>query len=145
MLLYENMLETVIYARDKWLIPGGMLFPDKAKIIIAAIEDGKCKDEKIDFWNDVYGIDMSVFIKLSLKEPLIEEVTSEAIVSTSCPVFEANLETITVDQLSFVSTYSIQFTRKDFMHGFVGWFEVIFSHCHKPVILTTSPRGKLTH
>ena len=28
-LLYESMLETVLYARDKWLAKDGMLFPDK--------------------------------------------------------------------------------------------------------------------
>ncbi len=33
-LLYESMLDTVIYARDKWLIPGGLLFPDKAQLFV---------------------------------------------------------------------------------------------------------------
>ena len=28
-LLYESMLETVLFARDKWLAEGGLLFPDK--------------------------------------------------------------------------------------------------------------------
>ena len=145
MLLYENMLESVIYARDKWLIPGGILFPDKAKITIAAIEDGKYKDEKIEFWHDVYGTDMSVFREISLKEALIEEINSESMISTSCPIFDVDLETITASELNFISNYSLQFTRKDFMHAIVGWFEVIFSHCHKPITLSTSPRLKFTH
>jgi len=29
-LLYESMFDSVIYARDNYLKPGGMLFPDKA-------------------------------------------------------------------------------------------------------------------
>jgi precorrin-6B methylase 2 len=29
-LLYESMLDTVIFARDKWLVPNGIIFPDKA-------------------------------------------------------------------------------------------------------------------
>ena len=28
-LLYESMLETVLFARDKWLAEDGLLFPDK--------------------------------------------------------------------------------------------------------------------
>ena len=28
-LLYEAMLDTVLFARDKWLAPGGILMPDK--------------------------------------------------------------------------------------------------------------------
>lgn len=42
------MLDTVLVARDKYLRPGGMLFPDKATIYIAAIEDEDYKAEKIN-------------------------------------------------------------------------------------------------
>ena len=46
-LLYESMLDTVLYARDKYLAPQGLIFPDKATIFMAGIEDGEYKDEKI--------------------------------------------------------------------------------------------------
>jgi hypothetical protein len=46
-LLYESMLDTVLYARDKYLVPQGLIFPDKATIFMAGIEDGEYKDEKI--------------------------------------------------------------------------------------------------
>lgn len=46
-LLYESMLDTVLYARDKYLETGGLIFPDKATIYMAGIEDGEYKDEKI--------------------------------------------------------------------------------------------------
>jgi protein arginine N-methyltransferase 1 len=46
-LLYESMLDTVLWARDKYLQPNGLIFPDKASIHMAAIEDGDYKEEKI--------------------------------------------------------------------------------------------------
>jgi protein arginine N-methyltransferase 1 len=46
-LLYESMLDTVLYARDKYLQPDGLIFPDKATIFMAGIEDGDYKEEKI--------------------------------------------------------------------------------------------------
>ena len=46
-LLYESMLETVLFARDRYLVPGGKIFPDKATIFMAGIEDGDYKEEKI--------------------------------------------------------------------------------------------------
>lgn len=46
-LLYESMLDTVLYARDRYLNPGGLIFPDKATIYMAGIEDGDYKEEKI--------------------------------------------------------------------------------------------------
>ena len=46
-LLYESMLDTVLYARDTYLADSGKIFPDKATIYMAAIEDGDYKDDKI--------------------------------------------------------------------------------------------------
>jgi protein arginine N-methyltransferase 1 len=46
-LLYESMLDTVLYARDQYLVQDGKIFPDKATIYMAAIEDGEYKDDKI--------------------------------------------------------------------------------------------------
>lgn len=46
-LLYESMLDTVLYARDTYLNPGGLIFPDKATMYVAGIEDGEYKDDKI--------------------------------------------------------------------------------------------------
>ena len=61
-LLYESMLDTVLYARDKYLATGGLIFPDKATIYMAGIEDGEYKDEKIGcmmtpplVWEEVHG------------------------------------------------------------------------------------------
>ena len=47
-LLYESMLDTVLVARDKYLKPGGLMFPDEATLYLAAIEDMDYKEEKIN-------------------------------------------------------------------------------------------------
>lgn len=47
-LLYESMLDTVIYARDRWLNEGGLMLPDRATLLVGAIEDEQYKKEKID-------------------------------------------------------------------------------------------------
>ena len=47
-LLYESMLDTVLLARDKYLRPGGLIFPDTASMYICAIEDQDYKEEKIN-------------------------------------------------------------------------------------------------
>ena len=47
-LLYESMLNTVLYARDKWLDPvRGVMMPDKATLYLCAIEDRQYKDDKV--------------------------------------------------------------------------------------------------
>lgn len=47
-LLYESMLDTVLLARDKYLKPDGLIFPDHATLYLAAIEDQDYKEEKIN-------------------------------------------------------------------------------------------------
>ena len=43
-LLYESMLDCVLWARDKYLVKGtGKMLPDRAQVYIAAIEDGDYK------------------------------------------------------------------------------------------------------
>lgn len=42
-LLYESMLDCVLWARDKYLRPGGKMLPDRAQIYVAAIEDAQYK------------------------------------------------------------------------------------------------------
>jgi protein arginine N-methyltransferase 1 len=38
-LLYESMLDCVLYARDKWLKKDGLMMPDRAELFIALLED----------------------------------------------------------------------------------------------------------
>jgi protein arginine N-methyltransferase 1 len=40
-LLYESMLDSVLYARDKYLNPGGKILPDIFTMHLAAIEDSE--------------------------------------------------------------------------------------------------------
>ena len=42
-LLYESMLDSVLWARDKYLVAGGKMLPDKCSIYLAALEDGEYK------------------------------------------------------------------------------------------------------
>jgi len=42
-LLYESMLDSVLWARDKYLVKGGKILPDKCSIYLAALEDGEYK------------------------------------------------------------------------------------------------------
>ncbi|ESQ50338.1 hypothetical protein EUTSA_v10002025mg [Eutrema salsugineum] len=47
-LVYENMLDTVLYARNKWLVDGGIVLPDKASLYLTAIEDAHYNEDKVE-------------------------------------------------------------------------------------------------
>lgn len=46
-LLYESMFDSVMYARDKWLSPDGLMFPDKATMMIAGLDDEDYYNKKL--------------------------------------------------------------------------------------------------
>ena len=48
-------------------VPNGLIYPDKAHLSICAIEDGDYKEEKINWWENVYGFDMSIIKDIALK------------------------------------------------------------------------------
>ncbi|KAH0604441.1 uncharacterized protein H6S33_006818 [Morchella sextelata] len=144
-LLYESMLDTVLLARDKYLAPGGLIFPDKANIYMAAIEDGDYKEEKIGFWNNVYGFNFSPLQKTALAEPLVDTVEMKAIVTDPGLIFSIDLYTVTPAELAFSVPYSLTVTRNDFVHALISWFDIEFTACHKPIRFSTGPHAKYTH
>ncbi|KAI5811609.1 arginine n-methyltransferase-like protein [Peziza echinospora] len=144
-LLYESMLDTVLYARDKYLAPGGLIFPDKATIHMAAIEDGEYKEEKIGFWNNVYGFDFSPLKHTALSEPLVDTVDFKAVVTDPTAVFPIDLYTVTAAELAFSVPFELTVRRDDFVHALIAWFDIDFSCCHKPIKFSTGPHAKYTH
>lgn len=60
--------------------PDGLMFPDKATLYITAIEDNEYKNDKINWWDDVYGLDMSCVRKLAIAEPLVDNVESKQVI-----------------------------------------------------------------
>ena len=50
------------------------MFPDRATLYVCAIEDRQYKDDKINWWDDVYGFDMSCIRHVALQEPLVDVV-----------------------------------------------------------------------
>ena len=144
-LLYESMLDSVLWARDKYLNQGGKMLPDRAQLYIAAIEDGQYKHQKKTFWNDVYGVDMSVLTPTVMKEPLVDTVDSNMIMSDSCKILDLDLVNCDKNDVNFTAQYQLRMKYTDRCHGVVAWFDTPFSNLQRPVMLSTSPYKKYTH
>lgn len=144
-LLYESMLDTVLYARDKYLVKDGLIFPDKATIFMAGIEDGEYKDEKIGFWDNVWGFDYTPLKATAMTEPLVDTVDLKAVVTDPAPVITLDLYKCTVADLAFRLPYQLKARRSDFVHAIIAWFDIEFSACHKPIKFSTGPHTKYTH
>jgi len=144
-LLYEGMLDTIIWARDKYLVSGGLILPDLVTLNMVAIEDSKYKKEKYEFWQNIYEVNMSCIKDVALSEPLVDYVEKPLIMSKPCTFLELDLYKVKVADLNFSHKYQLEITRSDTIYALVCWFDVYFSHLDNPVILSTSPYGRPTH
>ena len=57
-LLYEAMLPSVLWARDRYLRPDGLMVPSHASLWLAPVSDPDYVADHVAFWRDVYGFDM---------------------------------------------------------------------------------------
>jgi type I protein arginine methyltransferase len=144
-LFYESMLDTVLYARDKWLKPDGMLFPDRCTLFICAIEDRAYKDDKINWWDNVYGFDMSSIRKVALSEPIVDSVDAKQVVTNPCLLKEVDLYTIQKADLDFSSKFVLKVRRNDFVQAVVTFFNVEFTKSHHRLGFSTAPEAPYTH
>jgi len=144
-LLYETMLPSVIFARDKWLAKDGLILPDKASLYVTLIEDAEYKEDKINFWNNVYGFNMSAIQKLAYREPLVDVVESKAIVASSQLIFEIDIYKVKVEDLTFNTNFKVYAKRNDYAHALVAYFDIEFTEPHKPILFSTSPYSAYTH
>ncbi|XP_050548912.1 protein arginine N-methyltransferase 1 [Daktulosphaira vitifoliae] len=144
-LFYESMLDTVLYARDKWLKEDGMLFPDRANLFITGIEDRQYKDDKINWWENVYGFNMSAIRNVAISEPLVDCVEPKQVVTNSSLLKEVDLYTVKKEDLTFTAPFNLQVRRQDYIHAFVTYFTIEFSKCHKRIGFSTAPEAPYTH
>uniref|UniRef100_A0A8D0FE44 type I protein arginine methyltransferase n=1 Tax=Strix occidentalis caurina TaxID=311401 RepID=A0A8D0FE44_STROC len=84
-LLFESMLDSVIYAKDKYLAEGGSVYPDICTISLVAVGDMNKHADKLLFWEDVYGFDMSCMKKAVIPEAVVEVITDYHLHLTGWP------------------------------------------------------------
>ena len=144
-LLYESMLPSVIYARDKYMKPSGTMFPSQAVMYIAAFEDFEYRQKKFDFWDNIYGLDFSPIKQWAIHEPIIDTVPQESILTSTSTIACFDLNTVESCALVVDSDFHLHTSSSGTLHAFAIWFSVIFEGGDKDVILTTSPYKESTH
>lgn len=121
------------------------MLPDRAKMFVSAIEDSQFMGEKVSFWDNVYDVNMSCMTKGLFKDPIVDTVPSENIMSDSCCILDLDLVTMKKEDVEFSNFYSLNMLYNDNVHAMVFWFDTAFSNLDNPVTLTTSPHSKYTH
>lgn len=166
-LLYEAMFDSVLWARDKYLVPGGLLVPSHMSLRIAPVNDDRAFQQRESFWADIYGFDMLAMMKTEEDKEgkaivEVDPYSPDAICADSVVFRHLSLHTATKEDLAFSSPFTFKLSKDiDSLDGFLVWFDTFFARDPKdeiPVDVTaaeyaksggfafsTGPYGEQTH
>jgi len=141
----KNKLASLIFARDKWLAPDGLVFPDRCRLFIGGAEGALWREQRYGFWNQVHGINMTDLSEASRLEPVMEALLEETVVTTPCLVLELEMRTCKLEELQISSVFHLKVQRQDYLTALFTHFDMLFTHGRHSVILSTGPRSLPTH
>ncbi|XP_068683864.1 protein arginine N-methyltransferase 2-like [Montipora capricornis] len=155
-LVFEFMIDSVLFARDKWLKPQGIIWPSLAKLFIAPCSAKKVYDEKVTVWNDQYGFDFSPVL-VRAKEEFLDrplhnyDLDREDCLSQGVVLLHIDMQTFPRESLEFMlEQFEFIITKDGTLHGLCTWFSVLFGGV--PVTdelayetLSTGPDDETTH
>ncbi|XP_072528261.1 protein arginine N-methyltransferase 3 [Salminus brasiliensis] len=146
-LLFESMLDSVLWARDRYLAEGGSVYPDRCSISLAAVGDTEKHDDRIAFWDDVYGFKMECMKKAVVPEAVVEVLKPETVISDPTVIQTLDCNAVTISELEFSADFTLKITAGTLCTvSRVGYFDIFFdSGCTNKVMFSTSPHCTRTH
>eukprot|EP00250_Pteridium_aquilinum_P019274 c24375_g1_i1 orf=642-2360(-) len=126
-LLFESMLNSVLFARNRWLKPGGAILPDVAEMFVAGFGVG---GTSMSFWENVYGFDMKCIGREVLDDAasslIVDVVESKDIVTDSYLLQAFDLVTMTESDVDFTASFELKpqvvfFTRVCSLYSQLCW------------------------
>ncbi|XP_011648340.1 protein arginine N-methyltransferase 3 isoform X3 [Pogonomyrmex barbatus] len=143
-LLFEGMLDTVIYARDHYLTPGGVILPNRCTISIVGSGDTKRYIDLVDYWSNVYGFKMSCMKGEVLREPSIEICNVDDLITSSIEIQAFDLYKVTTDCINFSSPFTLNVKKTGSLTAIIGYFDIFFD-LENPIHFSTGPYTTPTH
>uniref|UniRef100_A0A182VU60 type I protein arginine methyltransferase n=1 Tax=Anopheles minimus TaxID=112268 RepID=A0A182VU60_9DIPT len=146
-LLHEGMLDSVVYARDKFLKPNGLMFPDTATLFVAPCS----VPSRFDQWENLSGVSMRCFGR-ALREqnsgnPEVLSVAQADLLHEGHIMAWFDLMEVTTEELNSIEVKDvlvIQHSGK--LQGFCIWFDCTFPGDEmEQRQLSTNPSAPPTH
>lgn len=153
-LFHERMVEAFVLARDRFLKPGGRMFPGNARVWLAPFADADLQQARqitAAFWEqrDFYGVDLTAMAQTATDElfwmPALGHMTADQVVSAPA-VYPFDFETMPLEALAEIRLpFDFVAAESGPIHGLAGWFDVSFTGSTEHVLLSTAPDAIETH
>ena len=155
-LLHEAMLESVIFARNKWLSLDGIMIPSSATLYLCPVNLKQYVKENLSVWDNLYGFDFSPFKELVKHkhncQPSVLTLTAKDCIAEPEEVLSVVLKFVDAEDLQSVTRpLEFELSKHALCHGFAAWFSCGFEVDTKnagdstAVTLATGPDAPPTH
>jgi protein arginine N-methyltransferase 1 len=141
-LLEEDLTRFVVDARQRFLKPGGVLLPARARMFLAPVEAPEAYDGHVGFWGrSLEGLDLDLVRPAAADERYVLSLQAGSALAAALCVQELDFYTTAAD---VALNREVRFTveRDGMLHGLAGWFEAQLS---PGVRLSTAPGAEPTH
>jgi len=153
LLIFEAMIESVLWARDRYLKPGGFMFPATAQIFFCPVTAQKVRADNFDFWDNAQGFDMTPLReeaeRLLCAKPKHDHVIAPGeLLAAPFTFVDWDMSTLRPEDFEeLVRDVDFEITQDGDMAGFAFWFDVDFKAGDpvKRVVLSTGPDAPVTH
>lgn len=107
-LLYEAMLDSVLFARDKYLAPEtGIMVPSHINLTISTLSDSEFINDRVNFWNEVYGFKMTAMKEKIEEDVVVASIGKNGLSSSPFTFCHLPLSTARVEDLSFTKPFEL--------------------------------------
>lgn len=124
-LLQEDLLPTLLYARDQYLKPGGLMIPSAAVMDTVPVSLPVFYEKQINIWSQPYfGLDCSMARKLAVNTVYYNRAALKKAVYLAEPRLLMTVDFHTARDVNCKATVDFQMTKDGLCHGLVGWFRI---------------------
>jgi protein arginine N-methyltransferase 3 len=129
-LVFESMLDSVLYARDKYLNKEtGIVLPNFFEMHLFAVHDPETHQKTVQFWSDVYGFKMSCMKRIVVNDTQVLTLNKEHVVSDMFKFKEIDCMNCTVEDVAtFESEFELKIDQDTQLTGIGSSFETYFNH-----------------
>ncbi|KAI8476922.1 MAG: S-adenosyl-L-methionine-dependent methyltransferase [Monoraphidium minutum] len=150
-LLHDSLLPALAAARDRWLAPGGLMFPDAASLHVMGVDDRQYVADKKAFWHtrQLGDFDMSPVLNAVVRYPRQDTLARRSqAVTGSHTLLTLDLYKAGPQDLTFSRPFRLTAQREGRVSALLAYFDVVFTSRGaagaEPPALTTHPMAPAT-
>ncbi len=117
----DGMAESLFDAKQRFVVPSGVLIPERVELKVALVEDKEIYPEYIECWGPIEGIDYSLMRQEAVKACYLTGLSNHNLLSEPRRFFMVDFRQDEVPKLQ--GCHSFKVCRSGVMNGIALWFD----------------------